>query len=222
MSLSLCNSLSTLEGALSILALIGIQGLIFIRTYALCQGYRPMTIAWSATFLAALVSVSYGAFVLKICTSSSGNKRILVATIPPDCVILLALIITTRIHNLCLILLDTLAFIALIHQIWGLWKLKQSLGLHNKQSLTALLIKQDLRRRNQQNSVPNQSALHLPTILFRENPVKFTQSAFGRLHESIVAEMRERDDQVNVDELSLGESDHGLRDCSPGASLDYD
>ncbi|GJJ06902.1 hypothetical protein Clacol_001098 [Clathrus columnatus] len=89
-----------------------VTGLIFIRTYALCQGYLPMTIAWSAIFLAALASTFY------------------------------SLIVAGRIHNIALLLLDALAFATLIHQVWGLWKLKRSLGLQNNQSLTTSLIKQ--------------------------------------------------------------------------------
>ncbi|GJJ16070.1 hypothetical protein Clacol_010349 [Clathrus columnatus] len=185
-SLRLCNSLAILLLAISTLPFIGTQGLIFVRTYALCQGYRPVTIALSATILAALFALSQH---------------------------------TTMYHII----------------IWGLWKLKRSLGLRSNKDFATLILQHaifltdvgvaiqdmlstllvceftlDLRRRNQQNSVPNQSALHLPTISFHENPVQSIQSALGRLHESIVAEMGERNDQVNVDEPNLEEQDHGL------------
>ncbi|GJJ16048.1 hypothetical protein Clacol_010327 [Clathrus columnatus] len=142
----------------------GMTGLLFIRTYALCQGYQPMTIALSATFLTASVSGFYIALGTQLCTSSGFLISVLL---------------------LCEFTID-------------------------------------LRRRNQQNSVPNQSALHLPTILFQENPVQSVRFALGRLHESIVAEMGERNDIANVDDLGLGEPDHGLQDSSPGADLDYD
>ncbi|GJJ16062.1 hypothetical protein Clacol_010341 [Clathrus columnatus] len=216
--------------------------------------------------------MSYADFGATCTSSAPGNRQTLVFTIPAERIILLAIGIFSQIHNISLILLETLTFIALIRQIWGLWKLKKSLGLRNKQNLTTLLIQQErhdlsssstivvstitilwiantvltrpsqiisysfktfstlliceltihIRRKNQQNAVLNQSALNLPTISFHENPVQSIRSALGRLHESIVVEMGERSDQVNVDELGSGEPNYGLRDGSPGPGLVFD
>ncbi|GJJ15470.1 hypothetical protein Clacol_009748, partial [Clathrus columnatus] len=60
----------------------------------------------------------------------------------------------------------------------------------------------DLRRRNRQDSVPNQSALTLPTLSFQDNPVQSMRSVLRRLHESIIAEMGERNHLENGDNLS--------------------
>ncbi|GJJ12728.1 hypothetical protein Clacol_006972 [Clathrus columnatus] len=155
--------------------------------------------------------------------------------------------VTNDIHNIALTLSDTFALIAVIRHVWGLWKLKQTLGLRNNKDLTTLLLHQgifrflyafefvvyfngtdlassivflmttteiplitvsygklsslllceftlDLRRRNAQESVPNQSALDLPTLSFHENPTQSIRSALGQLHESIVNEMGERNE----------------------------
>ncbi|GJJ16063.1 hypothetical protein Clacol_010342 [Clathrus columnatus] len=178
-------------------------GLISIRTYALCNGYRPMTVALSLAFLTALVSDIY--------------------------------VTLTHIHYIAIILLDALAFIAVIHQTWGLWKLKQSIGLRSGKDLSVLILQQgilrfcfsslllceftiDLRKRNQQKLVPTQPAL--PTMSFHENPARSIQSTFGRLHESIVTEMGESNDNVNDDNdhPDLGGPDN-LLNCSYGADL---
>ncbi|GJJ15473.1 hypothetical protein Clacol_009751 [Clathrus columnatus] len=107
------------------------------------------------------------------------------------------------------ILLDMLAFVMVIYQLWGLWKIKRSLALQNSQELTTSLLEQgtlrfslstllmceftmDLRRRNTKDFDPNQSALTLPTLSFQENPVQSIRSALGHLHESIIAEIGER------------------------------
>ncbi|GJJ07024.1 hypothetical protein Clacol_001222 [Clathrus columnatus] len=120
------------------------------------------------------------------------------------------------INNVAVILLDSFAFLAVVRQVWGLWKLKRSLGLRSNQdiatsligqgflrfSLSALLICEftlDLRRRNSKKIIPNQSALNLPTMSFQDNPVQSVKSVFGRLHENLIAEMGER----NVDTPDL-------------------
>ncbi|GJJ10094.1 hypothetical protein Clacol_004320 [Clathrus columnatus] len=59
----------------------------------------------------------------------------------------------------------------------------------------------DLRRRNMEKSIPNQSALELPNISFQDNPVQSMQSVLGRLHENIISEMGEGNDSVAIDGL---------------------
>ncbi|GJJ10100.1 hypothetical protein Clacol_004326 [Clathrus columnatus] len=56
----------------------------------------------------------------------------------------------------------------------------------------------DLRRRNREKSIPNQSALELSILSFRDNPVQSIQSVFGRLQENIISEMGERNDFVAI------------------------
>ncbi|GJJ13575.1 hypothetical protein Clacol_007831 [Clathrus columnatus] len=68
--------------------------------------------------------------------------------------------------------------------------------------LSSLLICEftlDLRRWNRQRSAPNQSALELPTLSFQENPAQAVLTIFGRLRESIITEMGDRNDLVELD-----------------------
>ncbi|GJJ12918.1 hypothetical protein Clacol_007165 [Clathrus columnatus] len=162
--------------------IIGVQGLISLRMYALCQGYRPVTIALAVT-----------------------------------CITGLALAIYVRIgliRDTAIILLDVFSFIVVVCQASPLWKLKQCLQLQyikeRSGSLVATLLHQgekvlsiivceftlDLRRRNAKKLSLNQSALTLPTLSVQSNPTQSIQSVLGRLHESIVAEMGERNELV--------------------------
>ncbi|GJJ15101.1 hypothetical protein Clacol_009376 [Clathrus columnatus] len=110
--------------------------------------------------------------------------------------------ILTPIRSTAIIVSDTLAFAGIFRQVWGLWRLKRSLGLQNNDFLTSLL-QQDLRRRNANKSAPNQLAdLSLPILSFQENPVQSVRTVLGRLHESIVAEMGERNDLPAMDNHS--------------------
>ncbi|GJJ15102.1 hypothetical protein Clacol_009377 [Clathrus columnatus] len=216
---SQCENVAIITQVIQLFSFIGIQGLVAIRTYSLCQGYLPMTIALIITFLIALAVQIYDSLF-----SFRGPVTLRIILI----------------HSIAVILSDTLAFVGIFRQVWGLWRLKRSLGLQNNDFLTSLL-KQgtlsycfvlsltmsqiflsffapvvptvisslpivlstlliceftlDLRRRNAKKSAPNQLAsLSLPTLSFQENPVQSVRTVLGRLHESIVAEMGERND----------------------------
>ncbi|GJJ15100.1 hypothetical protein Clacol_009375 [Clathrus columnatus] len=131
------------------------------------------------------------------------------------------------VHSTAVILSDTLAFIGISRQVWGLWRLKRSLGLQNNDFLTSLL-KQDLRRRNANKSAPNQLAdLSLPTLSFQENPVQSVRTILGRLDESIVAEMGERNNlpvmDIDTDRHTISREpdlEDGLRDANPVSTED--
>ncbi|GJJ05870.1 hypothetical protein Clacol_000057 [Clathrus columnatus] len=57
-----------------------------------------------------------------------------------------------------------------------------------------------LRRRNMEKSVPNLSDIHLPTLSLpsQGDPAQTQRSVLGRLHESLVAEMAERPDEMDI------------------------
>ncbi|GJJ15475.1 hypothetical protein Clacol_009753 [Clathrus columnatus] len=150
--------------------------------------------------------------------------------------------------------MDILAFVMVIRQLWGLWKVKRSLGLQNSQDLTTSLLEQgryihietniishmlhystlagilrfslstllmceftiDLRRRNKKDSIPNQSALNLPTLSFKDNPVQSIRSILGRLHESIVAEMGEGNHSRHSHGDNLGPCSEEPKDMQGG------
>ncbi|GJJ10209.1 hypothetical protein Clacol_004435 [Clathrus columnatus] len=201
---SLCNDLGFSIDAMGILSLVGVQ----VRTLALCHGYRPMTIALSTTFFTAVILAIYAAILTLI-----------------------------LVGNIATVLLDLLAFIAVLYQVWSLWKEKRKLGLHTDKDFVTLLLRQgkstlikdighskinllsvtliceftqDLRRRNAARSLPNQSSLELPDLNFlsQANRGRSIQSVFGRLQESIIADMGERNDPVgNIDDPGQGEPD---------------
>ncbi|GJJ07914.1 hypothetical protein Clacol_002120 [Clathrus columnatus] len=157
------------------------------------------------------------------------------------------------VHNIAIILSDILAFIAVVRQVWGLWKLRLSLGLRSNQDLVKSLFQQDsaqiasdllgpiqdvlsslliceftldLRRRNASSAPLNQSAaLDLPTLSFQENPAQSIRTVLGQLHQSIVAEMGERNDLEDsiMDGPISGEllDDSELQD-TPGGNTDLD
>ncbi|GJJ10127.1 hypothetical protein Clacol_004353 [Clathrus columnatus] len=115
--------------------------------------------------------------------------------------------------NLAALILDVLAFGAVIRQVWALWKEKRRLHLHTNKDFVTLLFQQgilrfsledqisapfktlsslliceftmDLRRRNETKLLPNRYALELPD-LNQHNP------------DNIIADMGERNDQVGV------------------------
>ncbi|GJJ10212.1 hypothetical protein Clacol_004438 [Clathrus columnatus] len=129
------------------------------------------------------------------------------------------------IGNISVILSDSIAFLVVIRQGWGLWKEKRSLRLQSSEDIVTQLLKQartgkliggditiiqnvlsvlllceltlDLRQRNGLN----QSAIELPTLnqSFYKNPVQSIQSVFGRLRSNIIAEMGERNDNDQMD-----------------------
>ncbi|GJJ11598.1 hypothetical protein Clacol_005833 [Clathrus columnatus] len=115
------------------------------------------------------------------------------------------------INNITTVTLDALAFIAVIHRVWGLWKLGRSLDLEgNSNDFITIIFRQDLRRRNAQRSVNNQSAA------VQNNPVRTITLIFERMHESIMTEMGERNHHpVHIDLPSASEggdnsSDDGM------------
>ncbi|GJJ10141.1 hypothetical protein Clacol_004367 [Clathrus columnatus] len=67
----------------------------------------------------------------------------------------------------------------------------------------------DLRRRNTTRSLSNQSALELPDLnpSSQHNPGQSIQSILGRLQESIIADMGERNDRVDIDGTGPGEGE---------------
>ncbi|GJJ06151.1 hypothetical protein Clacol_000340 [Clathrus columnatus] len=144
--------------------------------------------------------------------------------------------------------------------VWGLWRLKRSLGLRSGENLAIALFRQgivrfsfrrqvhhsvlhhrlaeakvffepqslvensvttfqnvlstlliceftiDLRRRNTKTLTTGQSAVTLPTLSFQENPAQsqsIRRTVLGRLHESIMTEMGESDDPMDIDNLTL-------------------
>ncbi|GJJ10144.1 hypothetical protein Clacol_004370 [Clathrus columnatus] len=125
------------------------------------------------------------------------------------------------VHNITTLLSDVLAFIAIIRQIWGLWKEKRRLHLHTNKDLVTLLLQQvnsyrdrlstiliceftlDLRRRNTAKSLPNQSALELPELNLlssQNNPARPIQHVLNRLQENIILDMGEQTDEVGIDD----------------------
>ncbi|GJJ10326.1 hypothetical protein Clacol_004552 [Clathrus columnatus] len=163
------------------------------------------------------------------------------------------------IDNVAVVLSDILAFLAVIRQVWGLWKEKRRLGLHTGKDFATLLLQQgilrfsfvlfitltglifsyisplgaidvtifqnvfsalliceftlDLRRRNTTTRpLPNLSALEFVDLnpSSQHNPeVRSIRSVLGRLQESIIADMRERDGSVSmsIDASGQGEPD---------------
>ncbi|GJJ14478.1 hypothetical protein Clacol_008742 [Clathrus columnatus] len=144
------------------------------------------------------------------------------------------------IRDIAIILSDMLAVIAVVYQVWGVWKLKRSAGLQSTEDLVTLLLRQgisrfflrrqedlfvaailgtlqnvlsslliceftlDLRQRNAKRSVTNPSGLNLPTISFQGNSVR---TVLTRLHGTIVAEMGEMIELVDIDDQGSGVPD---------------
>ncbi|GJJ16054.1 hypothetical protein Clacol_010333 [Clathrus columnatus] len=52
-------------------------------------------------------------------------------------------VIPLRIHDISILLFETLGLITIIRRVWGLWKLKQSLGLQSNKDLATSLLRQD-------------------------------------------------------------------------------
>ncbi|GJJ10124.1 hypothetical protein Clacol_004350 [Clathrus columnatus] len=132
-----------------------------------------------------------------------------------ECTIITAYLVA----YVAVILLDVLAFSAVVRQVWGLWKEKRRLGLHTNNDLVTLFVQQDcrnglliclppswlsdlficefildLRRWNTTKSLFNLSALEFPDLSLssQENPVRSTRS-------SIIANMGGLNDPVAVD-----------------------
>ncbi|GJJ10324.1 hypothetical protein Clacol_004550 [Clathrus columnatus] len=158
-------------------------------------------------------------------------------TIPTnsECITLIAYLpIIILLQNVTTVLSDVLAFIAVIHQLWGLWKEKRRLHLHTGKDFTTLLLQQatqviisylvgsevtafqnvlstiliceftlDLRRRNTTTrSLPNLSNLEFGDLNLSSHDnaeVRSIRSVLGRLQKSIIADMRERNDPVSMD-----------------------
>ncbi|GJJ06916.1 hypothetical protein Clacol_001112 [Clathrus columnatus] len=133
--------------------------------------------------------------------------------------------------NIGIVLSDFLAFAAVIHRLWGLWRLKQSLGLQSSNDLVTSIIRQgllslsslllcestiDLRRRNAQKSAPNQSDFDLAS--FQNDPVRSIGIIFARFHESIMTEIGERIQIQNnsVDVQNACASASGVREAEDG------
>ncbi|GJJ10096.1 hypothetical protein Clacol_004322 [Clathrus columnatus] len=93
-----------------------IIGLIIVRAYALCQGYRPMAVALSATFFTFLVLYIYGS-----------NPYLAALNLA---------------FNIALFLSDVLAFLPVIYQVWGLWRERQRLRLQTNADFVTLLLLQ--------------------------------------------------------------------------------
>ncbi|GJJ10106.1 hypothetical protein Clacol_004332 [Clathrus columnatus] len=137
--------------------------------------------------------------------------------------------------NIATLLSDVLAFLVVINQVWVLWKERRRLGLHTNKDFVTLLLYQgesipidtrgiqnegffislsvillcefnlDLRRRNANKSILNQSELPDFNLSFQD-PIQSVQSVLGRVHQSIIADMGERNDPVlGVDGPALGQ-----------------
>ncbi|GJJ10105.1 hypothetical protein Clacol_004331 [Clathrus columnatus] len=117
---SVCDNLNFSINAIAVLPRIGVQGLIALRTYALCQGYQPMTIALFIAYSAGLAIQIYG----------------LNPYLPA----------LNLIGNLSIVLTDALAFSTVIRQTWGLWKEKRRLQLQTNADFVTLLLQQGVLR----------------------------------------------------------------------------
>ncbi|GJJ10279.1 hypothetical protein Clacol_004505 [Clathrus columnatus] len=151
------------------------------------------------------------------------RRKILFVSTQFECVVFIAhLPIYLLVQNITVILSDALAFLAVIRQVWGLWKEKRRLHLQTGNDFVTLLLQQgilrfslstiliceftlDLRRRNTTaRSLPNQSALELPDLnLSSQNNsvVRPIQAVLGRLQERIIADMGEMSDSVGIEGL---------------------
>ncbi|GJJ10664.1 hypothetical protein Clacol_004891 [Clathrus columnatus] len=166
------------------------------------------------------------------------KKKLKIISIHSESIILIAYYpILVIVENVTTVLSDVLAFLAVIRQVWGLWKEKRRLGLHTGKDFVTLLLQQvsrikcpfmllplrlsviliceftlDLRRRNTTRSLPNQSALEFPNLnpSSQDNPeARSIQSVLGHLQESIIADMGERNDPMSmgIDAPGQGEPD---------------
>ncbi|GJJ10305.1 hypothetical protein Clacol_004531 [Clathrus columnatus] len=178
---SLCNGLQFFSDAIETLPFIGVQGLISIRTLALCQGYWPMAVALSTTFLAALILDIY-VVIIDRCDSQPFVLIVTVTQLVVD-------------YNSPIAGSDVAAFQN------ALLPLRLSVILICEFTL-------DLRRRNTTTgSLPNPSALELPDLNLSSqgNPGRSIKSVLGRLQEMIIADMEESD-TVDIDVPVQGDS----------------
>ncbi|GJJ10345.1 hypothetical protein Clacol_004571 [Clathrus columnatus] len=215
-----------------------------------------MTIVLSTTSFTALILAT----AIPPCDTVPCKKELKIISTRSKCIILVAYLnILLLVQNVLLILSDLLAFLAVIRQLWGLWKEKRRSGLHSGKDFATLLLQQgilrfsfvlfvtitllvidyispiigsdigafqnvlsviliceftlDLRRRNTTTgSLPGLSALEFPDLNppSQHNPeVRPIQSILVRIQESIIADMREKNNPVSIgiDTPSQGEPD---------------
>ncbi|GJJ14347.1 hypothetical protein Clacol_008611 [Clathrus columnatus] len=213
-SLSLCNDLALSGAVVGTFLVIGVQGddvgLVSLRAYSLCQGYLPMTIALSIAFLAAVVATIYGMDLFLIIVSDAFVFDVYVRTgdTTPLCGLTFPVGRTWlhRGHLSSLESMEVKAELGFTNQSRPCYVApppRTSPGLTPCLSrLSSLLICEftiGLRRWNKQTSALNQSALDLPTLSFQANPVQTVRSIFGRLRESIMAEMGDRNDLIELE-----------------------
>ncbi|GJJ10117.1 hypothetical protein Clacol_004343 [Clathrus columnatus] len=193
---SLCSDLGFLNNAMASLLFIGIQGLILVRTLALCQGYRPMTIAISTVFFITLILDIY---VIRQVWGLRKEKRRLRLRINKD--------FATLLLHQGILRFSFVLVVPVAQLIIGYVSPTVGSDLTAFQNvLSTILICEftlALRRLNTTRSLHNQSALELPAInlSYQDTPVRSIQSIIGRIQQSIIADMslREQSDQMGVD-----------------------
>ncbi|GJJ06154.1 hypothetical protein Clacol_000343 [Clathrus columnatus] len=127
------------------------------------------------------------------------------------------------VRDVTVILLDALAFIGVFYQVWGLWRLKQSMDFRSGENIAAVLLQQsilrfslsvlliceftiDLRRRSTAKASAadrGQSAGNCTLFQTRDNSTQSLRFKFGRLHNSIMTEMGENDRLMGFDNSRL-------------------
>ncbi|GJJ11581.1 hypothetical protein Clacol_005816 [Clathrus columnatus] len=77
------------------------------------------------------------------CDPQPRKRKLKIETMCFECSILIAYVpILFLVQNVATVLLDILAFLSVIHQVWGLWKEKRRLGLQGGKGFVTLLLQQ--------------------------------------------------------------------------------
>ncbi|GJJ10208.1 hypothetical protein Clacol_004434 [Clathrus columnatus] len=99
-----------------------------------------MTIAISTTFFTALILAIY------VATSPTCQLRSSILTYSESITLTVSILTLILVDNVAVVLLEVLAFIAVLYQVWGLWREKRKLGLHTDKDFVTLLLRQGTLR----------------------------------------------------------------------------
>lgn len=129
-----CNDLNRVTSAAFIVGYTGIQGMLILRAYALCQGNKVIVGPLALLFIGGFILNTYHIIMSNTCQSNNLSNQ--------DAQSLLEVAVA----NICVIMTDFIVFCVCFWKVWGIWKMKRQTGIQNNNDLVSIILKQSVSR----------------------------------------------------------------------------
>lgn len=125
-----CNILANVENTIFILSYIGIQGLLVLRAYSMCQRNVILLLALAFGFFSCLGLILYVTIAFPGCVSNSNNPT----TLPPK------LGRANLAGNIIIVSTDLLISGICVWKVWGVWRLGRKYKNENQRGSSVVSV----------------------------------------------------------------------------------